>query len=137
MFTKMKAKEFLEQELEKIHREVPGIKIRYEFMNYTGARKTHWVQTTPEKLCTENETYLALEEQLEDEFLKQFPNQDLDITGQYMPIDIDMMDPHFTLGYNDFERISLNRFKIEKNITFQKQNNIIEDIPNQTYSFAA
>lgn len=65
------SKEFLREQLQSIYNKLYNIEISYEFR--TG---THIIKIAPEYIYNNNE-YIELEIELEEAFLKKFPNEEI------------------------------------------------------------
>ena len=69
----MKAKEFITEELKKLHSKFSSSNIRYEYNVYTN---THIIEITPIEFY-KNETYMASELELEDLFSSEYPKENI------------------------------------------------------------
>jgi len=70
----MKSKKFIKEKLELLFAQFNDIKIRYE---YTANTYSHLIEVTPLDFFEENERYMTLEAELEEEFESLFPSENI------------------------------------------------------------
>lgn len=92
----MKPTEFLERKLNKIFVQFTDIKIRYEYRANTCS---HLIEVTPLAFFKENEKYILLEDELEEEFETLYPNENIVFISEDSLTEI--RTPNFELGFNN------------------------------------
>jgi len=127
----MSAKEFLTDKLKKMSLKFKDIKIRYEYRKST---MSHIVEVIPLLIFNNDEEYMRVEFELEEEFENLFPDEDIVFVSEDSLTEI--KNPDLVLGY-DYKSIidnfSYNVEDIELNVNgFTDKVNSCED-----YSLAA
>ena len=90
----MKSIKFIEEKLKELFVQFSDIKIQYEYRANT---YSHIIKVTPLSFFEENESYMTLETELEDEFETLFPNENIVFISEESLSEIKR--PHFQLGF--------------------------------------
>jgi hypothetical protein len=93
----MKSIEFLETKLKELYAKFSDVKIRYEYRANTNS---HLVEIIPFSFFDENEDYMTLEANIEDEFEASFPHENIVFISEGSLSEINC--PDFKLGYEVF-----------------------------------
>lgn len=103
----MKSKEFIEDKLNELYAKFSDIKIRYEYRANT---YSHLIEVIPLCFFEENEDYIILETQIEDEFETLFPNENIVFISEGSLSEI--VNPDFKLGYDSI-KFDIEVFKVD------------------------
>lgn len=94
----MKSIEFLRTKLNELYSKFSNIKIRYEYRTTT---YSHLIEVIPLSFFEENEEYMNIEGQIENEFETSFPNENIVFISEDSLTEIS--HPDFKLGYDVFK----------------------------------
>lgn len=120
----MKSRKFIEHKLTELFAKFNDIKIQYEYRANT---YSHIIEVTPLVFFKENECYITLEAELEEEFESLFPNENILFISEDSLSEI--INPDFILGYESitFDNEVFNtEFVVEgfsEDVDFQYNNN--------------
>lgn len=112
----MTSKEFLIKELNRLYKEIKGIKIKYQFDEIINA---HLVEVLPKDIFENNENYIKLENAIYSKFKRKFSDEEILFISEDSLNKISQAE--FQLGYEDeysiVEKVDvfLNESKIKCN----------------------
>lgn len=109
-------KEYIKTKLEKIIRDFPEIRFRYE---YKDDSNIHFIEITPNEIYHSNKNYIKYENDFTYEFIYKFPNHNVCFISDDSIIGIknaefEIKGKNFIK--NNFENITINNYKLNINI---------------------
>ncbi|MEA3446911.1 MAG: hypothetical protein U9Q98_00455 [Bacteroidota bacterium] len=120
----MKSKKFIKEKLEQLFAQFNDIKIQYEYRANT---YSHIIEVTPLEFFKEDERYLILEAELEEEFESLFPNENIVFISEGSLSEIKSAE--FELGgksitfHNEVTNIDFIVVEFSESVDFQYSNN--------------
>jgi hypothetical protein len=118
----MKAKDFIEEKLRLLASKFKEVHIRYEYRTNT---RSHLVEIIPLRFFEENESYFEEEANIEDEFEKLYPEENIIFISEGSLTEIKNAD--LELGYEKFS-FDYNSFIINFEV-----DGYSEEVENQSF----